>query len=138
MLLWSIQSPFDIRGSIKHYGYKIFDQLYKNLIRMMDDLRGVIALDNESQIRIEDKLIKFKQSEEKLRAEIIRLIEQNRLYRASRGFVDSHKLDDDEMRMILEKHSNLLDLSQVYNRKAVNLVYIFQTVINVVLDKIHK
>jgi len=58
------------------------------------------------------------------------------LFRASRGQIDPFKLNQREFEQILTKHSNLLDLGNKYNKRATNLIDIFQTMINAIIDKL--
>ena len=45
-------------------------------------------------------------------------------------------MDDENFKKVLEKHSNLLNISSAYNRKARNLIDLFQTIAKAVTDKI--
>jgi hypothetical protein len=126
------------------YGYKLFDQIYKDLSETMVGMTGdrKLKLTYNTQKNILGKLENFRKTEEELRKSLVGLIKRNQLYQASRGYVNPYSaaLEDDNggnnrFAAVLAKHSNLLHLSSSYNKKAVNLIDLFQTITKAILGK---
>jgi hypothetical protein len=120
------------------YGFVLFEDIYKDLLHTMGNLVGPkrVKLTENTRNKIETKLHTFKEAEQALMKSLKNLIERNKLYQASRGHVNSYVDDQGQYAAILSKHSNLLNLSSAYNKKAVNLVDLFQTIANAILTKI--
>ena len=130
---------YEIRDINNQYGYGLFEQLYKDLVQTMESLRGSkkICLSGNSTANIKSKLDSFKRCEEDLRKSIVQLMVKNKLYQASRGYVNPYAItDENDFKAILSKHSNLLNLSQTYNKKANNMIDLFQTITKAILGKI--
>ncbi len=122
------------------YGYELFDSIFRDLYSTMGNLVGKrgMRLSNTTNKNIEDKLGRFKETEEALRQSLKNLIEKNKLFQASRGQIDAFDLNDAQLAAVLEKHSNLLALGSAYNKKAVNLIDLFQTITNAILNKLNE
>jgi hypothetical protein len=120
------------------YGYILFQDIYNDLLHTMENLVGKkrMSLTENTRGKIDGQLDKFKKTEEELRKSLINLIERNKLYQASHGHINSYVDDKNKYAAILAKHSNLLSLSNAYNRKAVNLIDYFQTISKAILNKI--
>lgn len=120
------------------YGYKLFEEIYRDLENTMASLSGSqrMKITEKTRATIKEKLDKLRFAEEDLRKSLKKLIERNRLYQASRGHVDSYVDNDNQYAAILSKHSNLLNLSNDYNRRAVKVIDIMQTISNALLQKL--
>jgi hypothetical protein len=120
------------------YGYELFDSIFRDLYSTMGNLVGKrgIKLTNNTNDHIKEKLEKFKETEEALRKSLKSFIERNKLFQASRGHINSFDLNDTQFATVLEKHSNLLSIGSAYNRRAVNLIDLFQTITKAILTKI--
>jgi hypothetical protein len=120
------------------YGYKFFDSLFQDLINSMKSMQSGkrIKLKPETQEKIRTSLRKLKDLEDELQREMINLIKRNQLFRASKGYIDAFGIPDENLPAILEKHSNLLGLSNAYNRRASNLIDIYQAIIQVILERL--
>jgi len=134
------------------YGYGLFTEIYSNLIRIMSDLKSPVngrpgcemELSAASRSQIDSKLSRFKTAEEEFRKSLMSLIERVKLYQGSRGYIaaleDEHipGIPDQNLQQVLAKHSNLLGLSAAYNKKAGNLLNIFQGLIRVLMGKVEE
>lgn len=120
----------------KQYGYELFANIYDYLKSSMNELKTKMKLKSTTDQNISKKLETFKNAEEELRKSLLNLIERNQLYRASQGFINTYDMDDDNFKKVLEKHSNLLNISSAYNRKARNLIDLFQTIAKAITDKV--
>lgn len=125
----------ELKDSNYPLGYAMFDQIYKDLISTMKQASMKTKLSSTTQDNIQQKLERFKETEEALRKSLINLIERNRLYKASQGYINPYTENDEQFEALLKKHSNLLQLSSTYNKKAINLIDVFQTIANAVLSK---
>lgn len=139
-------------------GFEMFSQIYQDLLGTMGSLSGRrtvksvpiaatttqpvpgfnVRLTPETQNKVTDLLEKFKQTEEQLRDSLVNLIKRNKLYQASRGYIDPFTQNNDEFESILKKHSNLLKLSYAYNKKAINLIDVYQTITKTILEKLEE
>lgn len=120
----------------RQYGYELFKDIFDYLKTSMSGLQTRMKLKSTTEQNISNKLEKFRVAEEELRKSLINLIERNQLYKASQGFINAYDMDDENFKKVLEKHSNLLNISSAYNRKARNLIDLFQTIAKAVTDKI--
>lgn len=129
----------ELRNINSQFGYDMFYQIYQDLVNTMKSMKGdrKIGLTYDTQQNIQGKLDTFKTTEETLRKSLIGLIERNKLYQASRGYINPYDIvDDNKYAATLAKHSNLLNLSSAYNKKAINLIDLFQTIAKAVLGKL--
>ncbi|BCS83099.1 hypothetical protein QLL95_gp1024 [Cotonvirus japonicus] len=122
------------------YGYEMFRQIYKNLVDTMNTMPGdkKITLSVNTHNKCKEKLESFARAEEELRKCIARLVERNKLYQASRGYIDAYNIPDENFAAVLEKHSNLFNVHSAYNKKAINLIDIFQTISKAILSKMEE
>lgn len=134
--LYEIDSELDKWNQA--YGHELFESIFRDLYNTMGNMVGKrgMRLSNKTNRNIEDKLSRFKETEEALRKSLKNLIERNKIYQASRGHIDAFELDDAQLAAVLEKHSNLLALGSAYNKKAVNLIDLFQTITKAILNKV--
>jgi gas vesicle protein len=151
----------DVETSLRdlgsQYGYDMLSSIYEELVNTMSSLSGRktvkmtpydttnpvpgfnIKLSDNTQNKIKDLLDKFKEAEEQLREQMEKLVKANKLYRASYGYVDPFiypDVDNEKLDSILKKHSNLLKTGQTYNRRAVNLIDVYQTIAKTILEKL--
>jgi len=151
----------DVESSLRdlgaQYGYDMLSGIYEELVNTMSALSGRktvkmtpynatepvpgfnIKLSENTQSKIKDLLEKFRQAEEQLREQMEKLVKANKLYRASHGYVDPFiypDIDSEKLNSILKKHSNLLKTGQTYNRRAVNLIDVYQTIAKTILEKL--
>ena len=131
-------TELELQNMNQQFGYNLFADIYQDLVYTMDNLVGKkrMKLTENTRNNISEKLEKFRKIEEEIRKSLVNLIERNKLYQASRGHVNSYIDDNAKYAAILSKHSNLLNLSGAYNRKAVNLIDLFQTISKALLGKI--
>lgn len=139
------------------YGYRLFNSIYEELLNVMQNMTKTstigqrdkscngpqrtyrsIHLKNESKMEIENKLEKFRKLEEDLRKQLVSLVKKNQLYQASRGYVNPYKVPDEDFESVLKKHSNLLNLSAAYNKRAINLIDVFQTISKAIISKLEE
>lgn len=125
----------ELKNSDYPLGYVMFDQIYKDLISTIKQAAAKTKLSSTTQDNIQQKLERFKETEEALRKSLINLIERNKLYKASQGYINPYTENEEQFEALLKKHSNLLQLSSTYNKKAINLIDVFQTIANAVLSK---
>lgn len=126
-----------------HYGYDMFKNIYDHLCLTLGAKDGNcgkdVRLSNNTKNKIDKSLNTFKTTEEELRKEMISLLELSRVYGLSQGHIDPRQIDDEaKLRAVLAKHSNLLDLSSAYNRRAINLIDTFQAIASAVIGKLDK
>ncbi|XWV25147.1 hypothetical protein QJ856_gp0626 [Tupanvirus deep ocean] len=131
----------EMQNLYQPYGYNLFNDIYRDLLHTMANLVGKdrdikLGLTDSTRSRIESKLETFRQSEKALIDSLKNLVERNKLYQASRGHVNSYIEDPNKYAAILSKHSNLLNMSSAYNRRAINLIDLFQTIAKTILGKI--
>ena len=118
-------------------GYEILNEYYESILQSMKasgEGKNFRLTDNSAN-QIKRKLEKFKKEELELRKSLNNLIARSKLYKASHGRIDPFTVDDSELPELLQKHSNLVSLSQSYNKKAVNLIDLLQTVAKAVTSK---
>lgn len=121
------------------YGYSLFDAIYKDLLGTMSSMTDnkKLRLSGGTQDKIKKKLENFKQVEDELIKLMRMAIEQNKLTQASHGYIDGFITDDRaKLNALLSKHSNLLNVSSAYNKKAINLIDLFQAIAKAVLGKL--
>ena len=130
----------ELRNINAQYGYQLFDQIYKDLTETMLSMTGArkLKLTSNTEANINRKLENFKKTEEELRKSLVNLIRKNQLYQASHGYVNPYDLSGNNLASVLAKHSNLLALSSSYNKKAVNLIDLFQTMTKAILGKLEE
>ncbi len=127
----------ELQNISSQYGYNLFEQIYKDLTGTLNSLQDrKIKLSPDTQNRIEQKLSNFKKLEDELRKSMVNIIEKNKLYQASRGYVNAYIVPDDKLAEVITKHSNLLNLSSAYNRRSINLIDLFQTLTRAILGKL--
>lgn len=122
----------------QQYGYKMFNDIYKDLLNTMGNLTGNqrIRLTENTTNDVKRKLDNFRKTEDELRKSIIELIEKNKLYQASRGHVNPYVEDNAKYAAIMAKHSNLLEVGGAYNRRAVNIIDLLQTISKAIINKL--
>ncbi|QGR53903.1 hypothetical protein [Moumouvirus maliensis] len=133
---------YELENELKNlngqYGYALFSQIYQDLLETMKSMQGDrrISLSTHTQDQINEKLENFKRAEEALRESIVKTIERNKLYQASRGYINPLNIPADKLPAVLAKHSNLLQLSSAYNKKAINLIDLFKTISEAIISKL--
>ncbi|AGF85380.1 hypothetical protein QJ854_gp402 [Moumouvirus goulette] len=133
---------YELENELKNingqYGFTLFNQIYQDLLETMKSLQGDrrISLSTHTQEQINEKLENFKKAEEALRESIIKINERNKLYQASRGYVNPFNVPADKLPAVLAKHSNLLQLNAAYNKKAINLIDLFKTISEAIISKL--
>lgn len=146
------EPPYDDQGIGGNYsgdyefGYKFFDSILRNLLDEMNGLNTSnkygkkINLSSPTKRDIETKLENLKNAENSLRDSMVKLIKQKELYHASRGYIDidNKNITDEEFATLLGKHSNLINVSKIYNKKAENMIDMLQIITKAVLDKVDK
>lgn len=116
--------------------YEYFFDIYKMLLETMEQIQNSkIRLSDKSRTKINEKLNELKVLEDQIYAKLKILTEQNALYRASYGYINAYEIPAANMPAIIQKHSNLLGLTSRYNRKAINLIDILNTISNALLTK---
>jgi hypothetical protein len=122
------------------YGYEMFKNLYDYLMGNMKNLKETCNLDlsSKSKTDIENKLAKFKVCESELRESMAKLIQRRKLYAASNGAIDAFNIPDENLKEVLAKHSNLLNLTTAYNKRAANLIDVFQAIVKATLSKVEE
>ena len=128
----------DLQNLKTEYGYLIFKQLFDNLEYTMSRMlkSKKMRLSTPSRQNIVAKLEKLRMTEQKFNEGVTDLIKRNELYQASRGYVDSFGVEPNDFESILKKHSNLLNLSASYNKKAINLIDLLQQIANTMNAKL--
>jgi hypothetical protein len=131
----------ELKNINQHYGHGLFKVIFDNLLQTMKGLSGEkkMMLKKETERKINEKLAKLKETEDELRNSLVRLLKKNQLYQASRGYVDAFSITDEaDLEAVLRKHSNLLNLGAAYNRRAINIIDIFQTLAMAILNKLQE
>lgn len=134
-------TELELQNLNRDYGADMMYEIYKDLQKTMEQMREKrqgkgVKIAGDTDRKISAHLATFKKLEKELREEFAREIQKNKLYYASRGYIDVDRLSDEELKKVIDKHSNLLGLSAAYNRKAINLIDIFKTIADAMLDKI--
>jgi len=134
----SVEEQFSRITDTMDWSY--FKGIYDDLINTMqtngDEYR--LKLSNDSKNALEQKFKSFKEAEIALRTSLRNQIIRRRLAEASYGAIDANGFNGPELAKILEKHSNLLNLASAYNRKAVNIINLLQTIAEACISKIAK
>lgn len=130
----------DLKDISAQYGYGLFEQLYKDFVSTMESLQSgkKMCLSSNSKDSIKRKLDEFKVCEDNFRKTIVRFMEQNKLYQASRGHINPYVDNEDDYKAILAKHSNLLETGNVYNKKAMSMIDLFQVISKAILGKLEE
>lgn len=120
------------------YGYNMFKDIYNSLEDVMNSAseKRKIKLSLKSKDEIEKKLESLKNVETEIRKSIFNMIERTRLYKSSYGRVNSYAVSDEDLPKLLEKHSNLMNLTSTYNKKSVGIINLLQALTTAVLGKV--
>lgn len=127
----------ELQNINEQFGYALFKQIDQNLTETMRHLTSGNKMRYKSATRndIDKYLESFKAIEAQLRDSLSQFLQRNRLYQASKGHIKAYEVPQDKWEDIATKHSNLLQLNNVYNKKAINLIDIFQAVISAIQGK---
>lgn len=119
-------------------GYLIFNDIYRDILQTMTSTFGEnkMKLSSDTIQKIETKLNNLKTNEVELKKSLADLIQRNKLFQATRGFVNPFNANDKEFEELKKKHANLLNLGNSYNRRATNMIEYFQTMIDTILKRI--
>lgn len=120
------------------YGYSLLSQIYKNLIDTLTKYPDIynLKLKEEKNKDILEKLEKLKQLEKEIIEELENAKLKQYLQISSKGYIDPDRIPDKDLPAVLEKHSNLLNLTTKYNTNVLNLVNILRTMNNVLTEKL--
>jgi len=133
-------TEYELQNLNNQYGYMLFDQIFKDLTDIGNDRMGSskrVKLSDKSYQDIQAKLAKFKNLEVEIRKALANTIERNKLYQNSHGYINPYDVENgNQLKALLAKHSNLMNLSTAYNKKAINLIDLFQTITKAILGKI--
>lgn len=135
------QTEDELKNINKQYGHGLFKLIFENLLQTMQGLSGEkkMRLKEETKRKINEKLDKLKQTEDELRKSLVNLLKKNQLFQMSRGYVDAFNITNDtDLEIVLRKHSNLLNLGNAYNRRSINLIDLFQTLIMAMVNKLQE
>ena len=116
-------------------GAQLFADMYQSLVQSLG-IFGNTPLSTSAQASITEKIEKLRATEQEFIEELKGLIEKNKLYQASRGYVNPFGLDSADYKLVAAKHANLLNIGARYNQRASNLVDIFQAMNKYSLDKL--
>lgn len=135
-----LDTGYELKKLNQPVGYTLFNDIFTDLTRTMQNSLGKdrMQLTNKSFSDIRQKLDRLKDTEIELRKSLIDLIERNKLYQATHGYVDTFSQNSKDFKTLQEKHSNLINLGNAYSRRSVNIIELFQTVANAIVDKIDK
>lgn len=116
--------------------YEFFFDIYRMLIETMEQIQNSkIRLSANSRSKIDEKLNGLKKLEDQIYRELKVLTEENALYKASYGYINAYDIPPENLPAIIQKHSNILGLTSRYNRKAINLIDVLNTISNALLTK---
>ena len=118
------------------YGSEVFDAIGSSIDYLLASIPRGPRLSAGTQANIKAKIEGLKALEKQLKEQTLQLVERSQLYHASAGQIDAFGVPDANWKAILQKHSNLLDTSRRYNKEAVKLLDVYQTIANIVLSKI--
>ena len=96
-------------------GHNLFTNIYGDIISGIGSSNLDLQLTDTARDKIVAQLEVVKKSEESLQDAIRKSYKRNELLRASNGYVDIDRVSDKNLEKVLEKHSNLLDLTSKYN-----------------------
>ena len=118
------------------YGSEVFDAIGSSIDYLLASIPRGPRLSAGTQDSIKKKIEALKLLEKDLKEKTLELVERSQLYHASAGQIDAFGVPPDSWKAILQKHANLLDTSRKYNKEAVKLLDVYQTIANIVLSKI--
>lgn len=134
-------TEYNLRNMKSLFGYQMFRQIYDELTRTMESMntnKVPTRLNSKTRQAVMSKLENFKLLEEELAKQMINLVERNKLYNASHGHINAYGITDNQLPIVLQKHANLLDYSNAYNKKAVSLIDIMSRISDLIIDKLDK
>ncbi|XWV26270.1 hypothetical protein QJ857_gp0805 [Tupanvirus soda lake] len=119
------------------YGYSMLSQIYENILNAITNypFSYNFKIKDNINTEIKNKLERLKKAEDDLRDALKNEQLKKQLQTASRGYIDPDRIPDKYLPSVLEKHSNLLGLTNTYNTKVKNLVNILQKINDVVYEK---
>jgi hypothetical protein len=124
------------------YGYQFFNNIFIMLDEFLDQLTQGMKLSPQTKDKIDQKIKTLKDTEEKLRKELATLLERKVLYERSYRNIDAFRLNDEELEKAKVKHPELSTLignysylTNVYNKRAINLIDIFSTIAEKILKE---
>lgn len=128
------------------YGYKLFNDIYQNILQMMGSFgtskgcpsRKKIKFSDRTKNSIQAALEGLKEAEQNAIKSISNLVERNKLYQASNGYIDAYNIPEENLPAILAKQSNLLKAGYNFNKKASNIIDVFQTSIAALISKMNE
>ncbi|CAH6420295.1 Hypothetical protein MVR_LOCUS94 [uncultured virus] len=130
-------TAFEVDKIHEPQGYKLFTDIYKDIERTMTGMTGTTRteLTKSTRDKINNKLESFRVAEEALRTSLSDYEKKKRIWEGTRGNANPFT---DYFPYVADKHSNLLNVSSTYNRRAVNLIDIFQAISQALLGKVQE
>lgn len=100
-------------------GYELLKSLYQDLLNIIANLsNNKICLSDHSKMKIDNRLQQFQEIESDYRKALVNYVQ--------RPYTDNK----------LVQYTDFLELNNIYNRKATEIIDIFQAIIKTVLDKL--
>lgn len=134
-------SQYTVQDLNSFSGSDVFQGILKDITSTMQEISRQnnathLALSKNSQEKLTKKIEDLKELEKQILGSIEKLMIKKKLYDASGRRIDSFSVEDDKMKNLINKHSYLLQMTESYNQKAINVINILQTLANVVVTKI--
>ena len=142
--------PFEesLKNYSQNYGSVIFTSWFDEIKNIMTSLSNKnqkyrVRIQKDTDEKIQQKLENFKKAEEKILELLQEVIHRKHLFNNSYGRLDigqihrgeNYEKEREDRRLALEKHSNLLKLMNVHQRRAINLTDIIRTLAEAVAEK---
>lgn len=130
-----------LSGPKRAFGYEVLNDIFTSLQNTFQSTASPrrsdlqVRLKKDSEDRLKGKLDELKKLELELLKGFNDMGIKYRLYRASDGKINPNNIRDGDLPALLKKHSNLMNLTQVYNKKAVTLLDLFKIIADVIKDK---
>lgn len=132
MSIYAVSNP---SISYNLYGYNLLSQIYDNISKTVN--RNPSYYDLNKHPRLKEKIEKLEKLEKDIYDSLKNEALREELRVASKGYINVDIIPDEALPGILEKHSNLLGLTNKYNSKVTKLVDQLQSINNELIGKVN-
>lgn len=116
------------------YGYALLNQIYQNIENLL--AKYPTYYDLNQQPALKEKLAKLEALEKDIYNTINIQAQKEYLRTASQGYINVDAIPDAALPAVLEKHANLLGLTNKYNMQVSNLANSLEAINNSIIGKV--
>ena len=129
--------PLDYNIYNSYNGYDMLSSINQDINNLFDQYQPIYQVKLKSKLsdEIMSKLETLKLLEAEIADSLVNAKVKNDLQRASRGAIDASRIPDAALPEILEKHSNLLNLSTKHNDKVKDITETLKKINDALIKK---